>query len=144
MGVPNTLPKMSPQPHMRLTFEGFQYAKEHGMGNVYNHRVLAAFFVEGRGIVQIDVLTELAAEVGLNRREFEQSLRTRRHREAHRRALRRACEEAGVTGVPMFVIGDRELPGLQKRDTLEKVIAVELAASTGERRNDFQQSVSPD
>jgi translation elongation factor EF-1alpha len=31
-----------------LAFEGYQYAKEHGKGNEYNHRVLQAFFVESR------------------------------------------------------------------------------------------------
>ena len=29
----------------RDAFEGFQFAKEHGKGNEYNHRVLEAFFV---------------------------------------------------------------------------------------------------
>jgi predicted DsbA family dithiol-disulfide isomerase len=50
------------------------------------------------------------------------------HREAHRRALRHAYEEAGVTGVPMFVIGDRVLTGLQDKETLEAVIEEALAA----------------
>ena len=43
------------------------------------------------------------------------------------RALRHAYEEAGGTGVPMFVIGDRTLTGLQDRATLEAVIEKELA-----------------
>ena len=59
------------------------------------------------------MLTRLAGEVGLNEKEFEEALRTRKYREAHRRALRHAYEEAGVTGVPMFVIGQQVLTGLQ-------------------------------
>jgi predicted DsbA family dithiol-disulfide isomerase len=125
MGVPITLPKVSPQPHTHLAFEGYQYAKQYGKGNEYNERVLEAFFVEGKDIGQIDVLTRLAGEVGLNEREFEEALRTRKYREAHRRALRHAYEEAGVTGVPMFVIGDQVLTGLQDRETLEAVIEEE-------------------
>jgi predicted DsbA family dithiol-disulfide isomerase len=62
-----------------------------------------------------------------------QRLRTRKYRETHRRALRHPCEEAGVTGVPMFVIGDRVLPGLQDRETLEAVIEEELARRTARR-----------
>ena len=54
-------------------------------------------------------------------------LRTRTYRQAHRQALRHAYEEAGVTGVPMFVIGDRVLTGLQDRETLEAVIEEGLA-----------------
>jgi hypothetical protein len=50
MGVPIVLPPVSPQPHTHLAFEGYQYAREHGKGSEYNHRVLEAFFVEGRPV----------------------------------------------------------------------------------------------
>jgi transcriptional regulator GlxA family with amidase domain len=82
---------------------------------------------EGQDIGQIDVLTKLAGEVGLNEREFEEALRTHKYREAHRRGLRHAYEEAGVTGVPMFVIGGQVLTGLQDWETLEGGIEEELA-----------------
>jgi len=127
MGVPISIPKVSPQPHSHLAFEGLQFAKEHGKGNEYNHRVLTAFFVEGLDIGQIDVLTKLAGEVGLNEREIEQALRIRKYQKVHQQALRHAYEEAGVTGVPMFVIGSQVLTGLQNRETLEVVIEEELA-----------------
>ena len=127
MGVPINLPPVSPQPHSHLAFEGYQFAREHGKGNEYNHRVLTAFFVEGRDIGDTGVLTTLAGEVGLDETEFGEALRSRKYREAHQQALRHASEEAGVTGVPVFVIGDRVLTGLQDRDTLEAVIGEELA-----------------
>jgi predicted DsbA family dithiol-disulfide isomerase len=128
MGVPIAMPEVSPQPHTHLAFEGYQYAREHGKGGEYNHRVLVAFFVEGQDIGDVGVLTRLAGEVGLNKKEFEEALRTRKYREAHRRALRHAYEEAGVTGVPLFVIGGQVLTGLQDRRTLEDVIEEELKA----------------
>jgi predicted DsbA family dithiol-disulfide isomerase len=130
MGVPITLPPVSPQPHTHLAFEGYQYAKEWGKGNDYNQRVLKAFFVEGQDIGSIDVLTKLASDVGLDEKEFEEALRTRKYREAHRQALRHAYEEAGVTGVPMFVIGSQVLTGLQAKETLEAVIDEELKAAS--------------
>jgi predicted DsbA family dithiol-disulfide isomerase len=126
MGVPIKLPTVSPQPHSHLAFEGFQYAKEHGKGNEYNHHVLTAFFVEGQDIGDIGVLTKLAGEVGLDPNEFEEAMRTRKYREAHQQALRHAYEDAGVTGVPMFVIGSHVLTGLQDRDTLAAVIDEEM------------------
>jgi predicted DsbA family dithiol-disulfide isomerase len=129
MGVPITLPPVSPQPHTHLAFEGYQFARRHGKGNEYNHRVLTAFFVEGRDIGDVGVLTTLAGEVGLNPVAFESALRERAYREAHRRALRHASEEAGVSGVPMFVIGDRVLTGLQDKETLEAVIEEALTAA---------------
>lgn len=129
MGVPIKLPAVSPQPHSHLAFEGYQFAREHGQGNEYNHRVLEAFFVESQDIGDIDVLTRLAGEVGLDRAAFETAIRGRAYREVHRRALRHADEEAGVSGVPMFVIGDRVLTGLQGKETLEAVIEQAQAAS---------------
>jgi predicted DsbA family dithiol-disulfide isomerase len=126
LGVPINVPKVSPQPHTHLAFEGFQYAKEHSKGNEYNHRLLQAFFVEGQDIGDIGVLTKLATEVGLNETEFADALRTQKYRAAHQRSLRHAYEETGVTGVPMFVIGRQVLTGVQRRDTLERVIEEEL------------------
>src|SRR5215467_3383090 len=104
MGVPIKLPEVSPQPHTHLAFEGYQYAREHGKGNDYNHRVLQAFFVGGQDIGDIGVVTKLAGQVDLDGRGFEEALRTRKYREAHQLALWHADEEAGVTGVPTFVI----------------------------------------
>lgn len=126
MGVEIKLPPISPQPHTGLAFEGYQYARERGKGNEYNHRVLEAFFREGRDIGDPGVLKELAAEVGLDEAEFEEALRSRTYREAHRRALKHAYQEARVMGVPMFVIGSRVLTGLQNRETLEAAIEDEL------------------
>ena len=54
-------------------------------------------------------------------------MRSRKYREAHRRALRPAYEEVGVSGVPLFVIGGHVLTGLQDRGTLEAVIEEEMA-----------------
>jgi predicted DsbA family dithiol-disulfide isomerase len=73
MGVPITLPQVSPQPHAHLAFEGYQHAKEHGKGNDYNHRVLEAFFRDGQDIGQIGVLTRLAGEVGLDEKGFQEA-----------------------------------------------------------------------
>jgi predicted DsbA family dithiol-disulfide isomerase len=137
MGVPMTLPRVSPQPHTDLAFEGYQYAREHGKGNAYNHRVLEAFFVEGQDIGALDVLTRLAGEVGLDEAGFRQALETRKYREAHREALRHAYEEAGITAVPTFVIGGHVLQGIQSKETLERLIDAELrkqAAASGTGR----------
>jgi predicted DsbA family dithiol-disulfide isomerase len=48
-------------------------------------------------------------------------------RKKERKPLRHAYEAAGVTGVPLFLIGSQGLTGLQDRETLEAVIEEELA-----------------
>ena len=70
MGVEIRLPPVSPQPHTHLAWEGFQFAREHGKGVEYNHRVLEAFFVGGQDIGRPEVLARLAAEVGLDPAAF--------------------------------------------------------------------------
>jgi len=122
MGVPIALPKVSPQPHTHLAFEGYQFARERGKGNEYNHRLLGAFFVQGQDIGRIDVLTRLAGEVGLDPEEFEEALRARKYREAHQRGLRHAYQEAKISGVPAFFIGGHRLEGLQSKEKLERAI----------------------
>ncbi len=122
MGVEIKLPPVSPQPHTRLAWEGYQFARERGTGAEYNRRVLRAFFVEGLDIGRSEVLARLAGEVGLDRAAFREALEAGRYAEVHRRALRHAHEEAGVTAVPAFAIGGRMLVGLQPREVLEEAI----------------------
>lgn len=126
MGINIVLPKVSPQPHTHLAFEGLQYAKEQGKGNEYNHRMLTAFFQEGQDIGDIEVLTALAGEVGLNRDEFKEALETRKYKETHQQALQHAYDEAQITAVPTFMIGKRVLRGLYDKEALEQVIEEEI------------------
>lgn len=122
MGVPIVLPKVSPQPHTHLAFEGYQYAREYDKANEYNDRVLRAFFQEEQDIGDIGVLTKLAGEIGLDEAEFREALESRKYREAHQTALRHAVEAMGITAVPTFVIGDRTLSGVQPKEVLERAI----------------------
>lgn len=122
MGVPIVMPRVSPQPHTHLAFEGFQFAREHGEGGDYTDRLFRAFFQEERDIGDMDVLTTLAGEVGLDTAAFRSALESRKYRETHREAVRHAVEETGIASVPTFVIGEFVLPGLQSRQTLERAI----------------------
>jgi predicted DsbA family dithiol-disulfide isomerase len=122
MGFKMVLPKVSPQPHTHLAFEGFQYANEQGKGNEYNHRMFTAFFQEEQDIGDVEVLTALAGEVGLNQDEFKKALETRKYKETHQQALQHAYQEAQITAVPTFIIGKRVLRGLYDKEALEQVI----------------------
>jgi predicted DsbA family dithiol-disulfide isomerase len=122
LGVEIRLPPVSPQPHTHLAWEGFQFAREHGAGTPYNHRVLEAFFRDGLDIGDPAVLGRLAADVGLDAAAFREALDRRQYKEAHRAALRQAYGR-GLSGVPAFEIGGRLLVGLQSRDRLSQAIA---------------------
>ena len=125
LGVHIELPPVSPQPYTRLAFEGLEFAKERGRGGEFNDRVMRAFFQESQDIGQPDVLVRLAQEVDLPADEFRSALERREYSGQVEQLLRHAREEAGVTGVPLFVIGKRKLVGVQRTQRL--VAAIEEA-----------------
>lgn len=126
MGLKIVLPRVSPQPHTHLAFEGYQYAREHGKAREYTHRILRAFFQEEQDIGNVAVLTCLAGEVGLDVDEFRAALEAHTYAEAHRQALHYAYDEAGIIAVPTMIIGEQILSGVQDRRTLRATIAEEL------------------
>jgi predicted DsbA family dithiol-disulfide isomerase len=129
MGIRIVLPKVSPQPHTHLAFEGYQFAKEHGKANEYNERMLEAFFQDELDIGDIGVLTELAGQLGLDKGPFREALQSGKYKEVHQQALRQANEEAGITAVPTFIIGEQVLPGIRSKQTLETIIEAEMNKS---------------
>ncbi|WP_341908025.1 DsbA family oxidoreductase [Polaromonas sp. YR568] len=126
-GVQLRLPSVSPQPYTAMAWQGYQFARAEGKGHVYNDAVLRAFFQEDRDIGRVDVLVDIAREVGLDPVGFEAALRDGRFREIHEQALAMARAQ-GVSGVPAFRIGPHWLPGVQPARTLE--LALRNAAQT--------------
>jgi predicted DsbA family dithiol-disulfide isomerase len=126
MGVEIRLPTVSPQPYTRLAFEGLEFAKEHDAADAYNSAVMKAFFQQNQDIGDLDILTTIAAGVGLDSSEFEQALEAGAYAERHQALLRQAYEDEGVTGVPLFMIGNRVLMGLQSREAIETTVDKEL------------------
>ncbi|KEO82337.1 DsbA family oxidoreductase [Tumebacillus flagellatus] len=126
MGLDMVLPQMSPHPRTHLAFEGFQFAKEHGKGGEYNHRIFKAFFQEEQDIGQVDVLTKLAGEVGLDESQFRAALESRTYQEAHQKALHHAYREAGIQVVPTIMIGNHVLEGVRSKEAFEQILNEEL------------------
>lgn len=126
LGVLIKQPDIHPDPHTHLAHYGFQFAKQHGLGRQYHKAVFAAYFQEGRDIGRMDVLVDVAWQVGLDGSEFRTALVDGRYAEAHRRALR-AAFEAGVTAVPTFEIDSRMLRGVQPVERLRQAIEREQA-----------------
>jgi predicted DsbA family dithiol-disulfide isomerase len=122
MGVEIRLPSLSPQPRTRLAFEGLEFAKDHGAGEEYNSEVMRAFFQRSENIGTPEVLTSVASSVGLDAGAFQNALKAQTYSDRVAELLRYANENVHVTGVPLFLIGDVRLSGVQSRQTLESVI----------------------
>lgn len=133
-GVDMKLPNVSPHPYTDLAHEGFHFAKEHNKAKEYNDRLYKAFFQEEKNIGDIEVLTALAKEVGLDETKFKEALITRKYQETHQQALKHAYEETQITGVPTFIIGEERISGAASKEVFEKVIDQE---SQKRKTNDF-------
>ena len=127
LGVYMKLPTVSPYPYTNLAFQGLEFAKDHRKGNEYNDAVFRAFFQQSRDIGRIDVLADIAKEVGLDLEQFRAALEQGAYRERVQQLLRTAYERVRVTSVPTMIIGRQRLEGLYPEDTIEQVIESELA-----------------
>lgn len=108
-----------------LAHVGFLFAKDAGKEKEYNDRLYEAFYQKDQNIGELDVLTILAKEAGLDEIEFEQTLLSRKSQKVREQALTHAYEEAQITGVPTFIIGDTRIPGVVSKEAFEQVIEEE-------------------
>jgi protein disulfide-isomerase len=79
-----------------------QFAKTKNLGNEIEERLFKAFFTEGKNIANVDVLTQLGKEVGLDDEELQAAFTEDRYKFQMKQDIREA-QNIGVTGVPFFV-----------------------------------------
>ncbi len=131
MGVRIVLPRVSPQPYTRLAFEGALEARDQGKADAYNHRMFTAFFQDELDIGNIDVLSDCAAEIGLDKKIFRAALDDRLHSQECEQQLSLGRDRLAINSVPTFVIDNRiGIPGMVPKDALVSVFREQLAAVT--------------
>jgi predicted DsbA family dithiol-disulfide isomerase len=86
--------------------ELLHHAKAHGRQVEMKERLLKAYFEEGRHVGRVDVLADLAAEVGLDRADTVAALEDGRYADDVRADVEQA-RAYGITGVPFFVVDGR-------------------------------------
>ena len=126
MGVDIRLPDVSPQPYTRLAFHGLEFAKDHRKGDEYNSAVMSAFFQRSENIGDPEVLSNIAASVGLDWNAFREALDSPVYRSRVEQLLKHAHKEVRVEGVPLFLIGSTRLSGVQPQEVIERAIDFEL------------------
>ncbi len=124
------MPTVSPQPYTNLAFQGLEFAKDQGKGDAYNDAVFRAFFQQDRDIGSLDVLADVAQNVGLEPAEFRHALEQGTYQERVAEHLRVANRHLGLEAVPTVIIGHRRLNGLYPADALRQVIQEELSRSS--------------
>ncbi|MCI8518197.1 MAG: 2-hydroxychromene-2-carboxylate isomerase [Hungatella sp.] len=110
MGLDMKLPPMvCPRPYTRLAFEGYLYAKEQGKGEVYGDKVYRAYFIHEKDIGDMEVLTELAAQSGLEPEDFRQALIDGIYTKEEKEAARYSRQELKVKSVPTIYINGQQV-----------------------------------
>ncbi|HET7464402.1 MAG TPA: DsbA family protein [Longimicrobium sp.] len=123
VGAPLAPPPLVPR--TRKAHELAKFGEEKGAGRAVREAVFAAYFGGGRDVGRVDVLVELAGEVGLDATETHVVLDVDRHGAAVD-ADQALARRLGIGAVPALVVGggaDAELLlGAQPLDVLRQVL----------------------
>jgi predicted DsbA family dithiol-disulfide isomerase len=122
VGVPVTLPTVSPQPRTEKAFLVLQLAQEHGKAEHYTEAVFTAFFREDRDIGDEDTLIDIATSVGLDTAEVVAALDSSDRRVRHRADLDHAVTTVGVQAVPAIAVDGVLIPGVPGAARLRKAV----------------------
>lgn len=101
------------------------WAQEHGPPaqlEALHDRLFRAYQVENLDVYSLDVLERLATEVGLDGAAGRAALERGDYASACEQAWRVAMQ-AGVTGVPTYVVGQRGVVGAQPLEVLQQLLA---------------------
>ena len=92
-----------------LAHQLLHFAKEQGgveKQSELKERLMSAHFVEAKHVGKVDVLADLAAEIGLDREAAKAALESGKYNDAFEADLQQA-RDYGISGVPFFVLNDK-------------------------------------
>jgi predicted DsbA family dithiol-disulfide isomerase len=104
-------------PWTRKAHELVLHADPKGLGDKAHMALFDAFFVEGRDIGRVDVLVEIARNLGLDPTEAKAVLDVDRYSEEVS-AFGDRARALGIDAPPAFSFGEGTLQGFHNRDTL--------------------------
>ncbi|MCY7294988.1 DsbA family oxidoreductase [Alteromonas sp. a30] len=122
LGVPITLPTISPQPRTDKAFQIFAMAEEQGKGHEFNIAAMKAFFQQNQNIGDNDVLADVAESIGLDRDEVLAALEDGVYRATHEAAQRHAVEEAQIRSVPTIIVGNHKFTGVPRPEEFKQAL----------------------
>ena len=123
VGLPFAFDKIKRAPNTLDAHRLIRWANSAGMQGKVVDRLFKAYFVEGRDIGDRVVLTEIAAECGLDADLVERLLAEGADSEVVRQEVEQA-QAMGVSGVPFFIFAGRlGVPGAQEPSALRQAMA---------------------
>lgn len=102
----------------RLSF----YAKEQGKLKEYTESIMENYFVKSKNISNIDTLTSIASEVGLDKKRVSEILNSDQYTDEVR-SNENSARQRNITGVPYFLIDGKEaINGAQPVEVFVEII----------------------
>jgi protein disulfide-isomerase len=109
-----------------------QFAKTKNLGNEIEERLFKAFFTEGKNVADIETLTQLGKEIGLDERELQTAFTDDQYKFQMTQDIQEA-RNIGVSGVPFFVF-DRKY-GVSGAQPAEAFLETIVKSFTEWRKN---------
>ena len=97
-------PHVIPRPYTRLAFEGWYFACDHGKGDAYADAIYRAYFMEELDIGNMEVLSAIAARLGLDAAAFTTALEAGAYSRQEKEAVDYARNVLKPTGVPTIYL----------------------------------------
>jgi predicted DsbA family dithiol-disulfide isomerase len=104
-----------------LALEATEYAKDEGKASEFSRTMYQAYFQDGQNIGEVEVVLDVARQVGLDSAVVREHLQAGTYSER----LKTAQQEAhalGVSGVPTFVVGPAQIVGAQSPDVFVNML----------------------
>ena len=122
-GLTYAIDKISRQPNTLDAHRLIRWAGGIGKGAEMKQKLMDLYFTEGADLTDRKVLAQAAAAIGLDAKEIEKALAGEKDAaEVEREAL--SAKEAGIDGVPCFIIGERyAVQGAQAPEQIAAAIA---------------------
>lgn len=111
-------------PKSKLAFEAYYFAKDHGKGNEFQDKVYEAFFEKGKDIGHVEVLLEIADEIGLSTSDVKDALRSGKYKYKEGKQLEKGKID-NINCIPTIIIGDTKVVGYKSKEEFEDIIKEE-------------------
>jgi predicted DsbA family dithiol-disulfide isomerase len=104
----------------RMSLEASEFAKDQGKFDQFHRALFQAYFSQGMDIGNLEVLTQIGHESGLDRDDLAQALQTGKYRPRIEN-MRKEAARLGVTAAPTFIIENRDrIVGAQPIEVFRK------------------------
>ena len=117
-------------PNSRLSFEAGEFAKEKRLFEEFHRACYQAFWEDGANLGDLEVLQQLAQQVGLDAQEMQERLDSGDYT-ARTQAQYEEALHLGVRGIPSFIVGRYHFSGAQPYQLFQQVAQRAQAEQAG-------------